>query len=254
VTDRGTYLYAVTRAPAVTPDVAALDNGTIRLVEHRDLVAVVSGVDLADYGEQGLRTHLEDIRWLERVARGHDAVVAAVAASGPVAPFRLATVFFDDVRMRARLDECYPALLRALERVEGRMEWSVKAVVPQVGEGGDVAADSPPPQLSGADYLARKRDAKQQREAAADRGAALGDTLHQTLSSTVVASRRLPAQDVRLTGHKGTMVLNAAYLVDNEAAQAFTDLVAELRSQNPEAVVEAHGPWPPYSFATLDDP
>ena len=207
MSDEGTYLYAVTRSPPVAPDVSALEDGTIRLVEHRDVVAVVSDVDLADYGEDGLRTHLEDIRWLEKVARGHDAVVAAAAATGPVAPFRLATVFFDDERMRARLDECYPALLRALERVEGRMEWSVKAVVPESGDGDqpsdaetDQSADQP---LSGADYLARKRDLKQQREAAADRGAALADLLHQTLSGTVIASRRLPAQDVASDGPQG---------------------------------------------------
>jgi hypothetical protein len=257
VTDTGTYLYAVTRHPAAAVEVAGLDEAPIRLVEHRGLVALVSDVDLADYGEEGLRTNLEDLRWLETVARGHDAVVRAATAGGPLTPFRLATVFFNDESMLARLDESYDALLRALDRVDDRMEWSVKVLVPdvpadEVSPGTD-AQSTPGRARSGTDYLMQKRAAQQHRESAADRAAGLADDLHQALSTGVVASRRLSPQDPRLTGHKGTMVLNAAYLVDNATADAFVDTVADLHRSHPTVSIDLHGPWPPYSFATLDD-
>ena len=45
---------------------------------------------------------------------------------GP-APLRLATICLDDAGVRARLDEWHHALVQALDRVEGRFEWSVKA-------------------------------------------------------------------------------------------------------------------------------
>ena len=256
MTDTGTYLYAVTRPPAAAVEVSGLDGAPIRLIEHRGLVALVSDVDLADYGEEGLRTNLEDLRWLETVARGHDAVVRAATAGGPVTPFRLATVFFDDESMLARLDESYDALLRALERVDDRMEWSVKVVVPdapadETSPGADET--TPSPAGSGTDYLMQKRAAQQRRESVADQAAGLADELHRALSTGVVASRRLSPQDPRLTGHEGTMVLNAAYLVDNTSAEVFVDTVAELHRSHPSVSIDVHGPWPPYSFATLDD-
>ena len=39
-----------------------------------DLAALLSPVPLAEYGDERLREHLEDISWLERTARAHEAV------------------------------------------------------------------------------------------------------------------------------------------------------------------------------------
>jgi hypothetical protein len=219
---------------------------------------MVSDVDLTVYGEEGLRANLENLRWLETVARTHDAVVREAASTGPVAPFRLATVFFDDQSMRAHLDECLDALRRALDRVDGRMEWSVKVIVPEdEGKGeGESAAAAPtgtPAPGSGAEYLMRKRVAQQRRAEAADAAAGAADAVHRALSAEAVASRRLNPQDPRLSGHKGSMVLNAAYLVDDAAADAFMRSVTHVRRHQPNAQIDVQGPWPPYSFATLDD-
>ena len=101
------------------------------------LIAVVSDVDLVEFGEEGLRANLERLEWLEEVARGHDAVVQAVAALGPTAPLRLATICLDDGGVRRRLDEWYHALELVLDRVQGRMEWSVKAFAPHSRRGAD---------------------------------------------------------------------------------------------------------------------
>ena len=78
------------------------------------------------------------------------------------------------------------------------------------------------------------------------------EKIHEALSSRSVASRRLPPQDPRLTGHEGTMVLNAAYLVDAGDEAAFTAEVQALRDAHPGLVLDQGGPWPPYSFAMLE--
>ena len=107
-TGTGRYLYAITRG-VTNDDVAAaavgLGGSDVDVVDHRGLQAVVSTVRLEEFGEEGLRRNLEDLAWLETVARGHDAVVQAVAAHGPTAPLRLATICLDDDGVRARLDE-----------------------------------------------------------------------------------------------------------------------------------------------------
>jgi len=48
------------------------------------------------------------------------------------------------------------------------------------------------------------------------------------------------------------MILNAAFLVTSEEGEAFRAEVARLAELHPDVTVEVEGPWPPYSFATLD--
>ena len=63
----------------------------------------------------------------------------------------------------------------------------------------------------------------------------------------------MPPQDPRLSGHEGRMTLNAAYLIDVADADAFAQAVERLAAAYPEARLSTAGPWPPYSFATLEE-
>jgi hypothetical protein len=253
--DRGSYLYAISRG--VTDDdlsdTTGLRGARLRVVGHRGLAAVVSDVPLDEFGEEGLRHNLEDLAWLEETARAHDDVVHATARRGPTAPMRLATVCIDDGSVRTRLEEWHDQLVRALDRVAGRAEWSVKAFAPPV----DAASPTPVPDAgtgTGTSYLMRRRAEVAQRERAADVAIVLADRVHADLAAHAVASRRLSPQDPRLSGHEGTMILNGAYLVDAGDEAAFTATIRRLGEDNPEFRLSAQGPWPPYSFATVDDP
>lgn len=255
MTETGCYMYAVARgiSRGDLTAVTGLRDAPLRLIEHRNLTAVVSDVDLDEFGEAGLRQHLEDLGWLEEVARTHHAVVNEVATRAPTAPLRLATICLGDDNVRARLDEWHDALERTLSRIKGRMEWSVKAFAPQV----EAEATPPPPGApgtgAGAAYLMRRKAEAERREKDADRAAALADELHAALSRHAVASRRLAPQDRKLTGHHGTMTLNGAYLVDDADLSEFLAAAQELNDLHPEARIELQGPWPPYSFATLEE-
>jgi hypothetical protein len=229
-----------------------LDGAPLEVVEHRGLCAVVSDVDLDEYGEDGLRRNLERLEWLEEAARCHDAVVQHVSRQGPTAPLRLATICLDDAAVRTRLDEWHLALEQVLDRVEGRLEWSVKAIAPAVA-GTAVPADRQPVASGGgAAYLQRKRDQSLARQDAEEVAMRAAEEVHRALSAVSVASRRLPSQDPRLTGHQGTMTLNGAYLVDIDEGAAFESRVRSLVTAHPDTVIDVRGPWPPYSFATLE--
>jgi Gas vesicle synthesis protein GvpL/GvpF len=257
VAETGRYLYAVCRGLELSDleGVSGLDGSPLELVHDEGLVAVVSDVDLDEYGEEGLRRNLEDLGWLEHAARGHDAVVQAAARVVPTAPLRLATICFDDNAVHERLREWYGDLVRVLDRIEGRLELSVKVLAAPgpAAQPRQVAAASTPG--AGADYLRQKQSESRARvdeEAAAADAAA---RVHDELASVSVASRLLPAQDPRLTGHEGTMVLNGAYLVEAEEVGAFTTLAHRLADQLEAGLtLDCRGPWPPYSFAVLDQP
>lgn len=246
------YLYAISRGvddEALT-GIRGLEGAPVQRVSHRGLDAVVSDVALDTFGEEGLRQHLEDLRWLEDVARGHDDVVRAVAAHGPTAPLRLATICLDDDGVRARLDEWGDDLAEVLDRISGRGEWSVKVVAPPTGE----SAEPDPAPTSGAEFLRRRKAQAEQREQRHSAAAAVADEVHQELTGRAVASRLLAPQDPPLTGLAGTMLLNAAYLVDLDRADDFSTAVDDLASRHPELSVDGAGPWPPYSFAVLEQP
>jgi hypothetical protein len=251
----GRYLYAITRGvdSDAMADTVGLGGGALEAVDHRGLTAVVSTVRLEEFGEEGLRRNLEDLAWLETVARGHDAVVQAVAAHGPTAPLRLATICLDDDGVRARLDEWHDALNEVLDRVQGRMEWSVKTFAREAAE---VEPNAPAPAAegkgAGVAYLQRKRESTQRRQQSEERALQVAEEIHAALAQHSVASRRLAPQDPRLTGHEGVMTHNGAYLVPVEESDAFAATIATLAEQHPEAHVEAGGPWPPYSFAVLE--
>jgi len=258
VAEQGRYLYAIARGldPATVEGVRGLDGAPVETVDHRGLIALVSTVDLAEYGEEGLRRNLEDLTWLEKVARGHDTVIHAVAGAAVTAPLRLATICLDDDGVRARLDEWHDALETALDRVQGRAEWAVKAYArtgPSEQAPAEVADDQGTPgKGAGLAYLQRKKGQAHQQAQSQERAMQVAEQVHEALAARCVASRRLAPQDPRLTGHEGAMTLNGAYLVDEAEGDAFAAAVQELAETYPDAHLTLAGPWPPYSFASLD--
>jgi len=257
VGETGRYLYVVTRDldPAALVDLPGLGGGSLELVEYEGLLAVVSSVDLDEYGEEGLRANLENLDWLEGAARCHDAVVQAVAAVAPAAPLRLATICLDDDAVRLRLREWHAALVQILDRVQGRSEWSVKIFTderrpPAPAHAGGSGPDDERP--SGAAYLQRKKADTEARLAGETAALEVVEQVHETLAGYAEATRVLPAQDPRLTRHEGTMLHNGAYLVEAAREPDFVACVTRLVAAHPHVTIDLRGPWAPYSFAMLD--
>jgi len=222
VTEEARYMYAITRGlgPEALAHSTGLRDAGLEVVEHRGLAAVVSSVDLGEFGEDALRKNLERLEWLEEVVRVHDAVIRSTTALGPTAPMRLATICRGDDEVRRRVDEWFFALEQVLDHVEGRMEWSIVILVPSQTSAPDAAC--------------------------------LGDEVHDALTSLSAASRRLPIQDPRLTGRSGTMLFHGAYLVDADSGPAFESHVRSLAEAHPALEISCRGPGAPYSFAMLE--
>jgi hypothetical protein len=253
----GLYCYALTRG--LEPDVLTwclgIGEAPLRLVDGDGLAAVVSEVDLEEFGEEGLRRNLEDLGWLETVATAHDRVTRHVAERTPTAPLRLATVFLGEETLRAQLAQWRERAVRTLDRIEGREEWSVKAYADPAARSAaqEEPASSDEGMGAGKAYLLKRRAATQQREAQAQADSELAARMHETLTRAAVAGRRLAPQDRRLTQHVGEMILNGSYLLDRAQVASFKQTVEGLGSEHGHVRVELAGPWPPYSFASLDE-
>jgi hypothetical protein len=242
------YAYGITPASVSLPhDVRPLtDAGQLGIVEVDDLALLVSPVrpdelrvDEGDLSESGR---------LALLVRGHDAVVRAAAGAGPVLPLRFGTVVRDEAAARRLLREHHDSACDQLQRIGSAREWGVKLVrradaVP-VHSSADDRRD-----VTGTEYLTRRRQALAQHEAADAGAQRAADLLLATLRPHV-------SQTLRRDGSPGSgLLLDLAFLVPLGAEEAFTAAAGELAE--PFAAdglaVEVSGPWAPYSFVSLGD-
>ncbi|MGH3757913.1 GvpL/GvpF family gas vesicle protein [Actinophytocola sp.] len=255
MTEHGTWVYAVARGldPGLLAELTGVADETVRPIGEGGLTAVAGSVPLATFGEAALRRNLEDLDWLAGVARAHDAVVTALARSGPAAPFRLATVYFDDARVSSLLRDQAHGLHEALDRITGRSEWGVKAVldVSRLPEHTPAGA-GPEPSGAGAAYLRRKREQRTARELVERLAVEWAEEIHTALAALAVDARHHRPQSSALAGTSSPMILNAAYLVDDGAADEFARAVhGQGERREKEVTLELTGPWPAYSFASI---
>jgi hypothetical protein len=258
-----TYVYAVARHSAALARAAAAITGVSGAPVHlvpdaaSALAAVASPVPEDDFHEAALRRHLEDLGWLEALARAHHGVIETLAARTTVLPLRLATVYLDDERVRATLHDRQELFLDRLERLDGHVELGVKLYVDT-----DVASDIPPPAATspqpalspGRSYLRRRRaeqDTRNDTYRAAEQAAARIET---TARTHAVERARHRIQEGELATGPGTNISNDAYLVPAGHADAFRTEAAHSTDGLTGVRVDITGPWAPYSFATLPDP
>ncbi|MER5396892.1 GvpL/GvpF family gas vesicle protein [Streptomyces sp. NPDC002599] len=208
------YVYAICRPfpAALSAELAGVGGVPPRLLRHDGLIAVVGSVPERDFDAEPLRRRLEDVHWLEATARAHQGVIDALTAVTSPLPLRLATVLRDDSGVRVMMDERREDFERALDRLDGRVEWDVKVYA----ETADASGKS-------GEFTRR---------------------LHGTLSECAEENRLLTPRNPE----EGSRILDAAYLVPRADSGEFLERVNGSVGEEPGMRVELTGPWAAYSF------
>ncbi|MFI6012412.1 GvpL/GvpF family gas vesicle protein [Streptomyces sp. NPDC051243] len=249
------YVYAVCRPfrSALQAQLTGVAGAPPKQLTHHGLVAVVSAVPEADFAEEPLRAHLEDLDWLAATARAHQQVIDALTVVTTPLPLRLATVFRDDSGVRTMMEAREEDFGRVLDRLEGRVEWGVKVYAEPAAAEGETAAPAATGRagadaVSGRDYLRRRRSQTRAREDRWQNAAVFAGRLHEKLSAFAEESRLHAPQNSALSGASGQNVLNAAYLVPRADSEEFVELVDREKDDAPGIRLELTGPWAAYSF------
>jgi Gas vesicle synthesis protein GvpL/GvpF len=250
------YVYGIASAKTEIPkDLAGIDpRYEVFLVEEGGLAALVSHVSLAEFGEEPLHENLNDVGWLEEKARAHEHVLDIALQCATVVPLRLCTIYSGEEQVREMLAEERAVMVDALERLDGKAEWGVKAIAePGALEHAAAQGSSAGAEVeasAGTAYMQRKSQqarAKAEVEELADEWAA---SIHDRLADAGSEALLNPLQRPEVSGHEGDMLLNGVYLIEDAAIPAFRELVdrlaEEYRAQG--VSVELTGPWPPYNF------
>lgn len=281
--DAVTYVYAVARDSDALRESAAelvgVGGAAVRVVAgtdgdssgsgsgqegtagHGEVAFVASSVNARDFDEAALRRHLEDLEWLEAVARAHHAVIETLAGATTVLPLRLATVYLDDDRAREALDAGRAGFVRLLARLEGHVEWGVKIYVDAAAEspGPDAGAAAPAPGAAdaglgpGRSYLRTRRAQRSSRERAHEAARTAAERIEAAGHAYATDRARHRVQQGELAGSGGENVVNDAYLLREDRSHAFRTEVARAAEDLPGVRVEITGPWVPYSFTTPPD-
>ncbi|MFI1436635.1 GvpL/GvpF family gas vesicle protein [Streptomyces lydicus] len=252
------YAYAVARDPDGSleealgglPGVADAPVRLVRTGGRADVVVAVSEVPARDFEEGALRAHLEDLDWLEDVARAHHRVIEALAERTTVLPLRLATVYLDEERVRLMLEERLAAFADRLSALDAHVEWGVKVYVEAPAEAAPRAGPPEPDLSPGRAYLKRRGAQRHAREDAyrdAEEAARRIDAAARPYAVDRVQHR---PQQGELARGPGENVVNDAYLVSQEHAESFRTDVLRAAEGLSGVRVEVTGPWAPYSFAT----
>ncbi|NTW02221.1 MAG: GvpL/GvpF family gas vesicle protein [Oscillochloris sp.] len=260
------YTYAIGRPkPGVCPEskqILGVDpHHPVRAIAHGDLQMLVSEVSLADYDLGALKAHLEDRSWLEFLAMAHQRVMTELLESYTLLPLKLCTLYIDEERAQAALVDNAEAFRTALNRIEGAVEWGIKAYCNKAALA--AWAEHSAPQLSqlansvatasaGARYMLQKRLQRAAQQASDDLRRNYAYASHQQLSSQARAAVQNPLQPAQIHGCADDMVLNSAYLVDTASEAAFTATIEALRTQYEPCGFHfvLTGPWPAYSFSS----
>jgi Gas vesicle synthesis protein GvpL/GvpF len=253
------WAYCVLRASDPHPSgmMGVEESVVVQCEEVAGLVALVSRVPQSEFAAEPLRANLNDLAWLERVARQHEAVLEATLATSTIVPLRMCTIYESAESVRLMLEREHDSLVEALRVLDGRVEWAVKVLVNREtlmeSARQDAEASSPdqgPGRGEGGAYMLQRRRDRAAREAAEATAAEVAEQVHSRLQDWAVNATIRPPQNRELSGHQGDMLLNAAYLVERERSEELPRLVAGLENHYRELGVriELTGPWPPYNF------
>ncbi|MGE0448324.1 MAG: GvpL/GvpF family gas vesicle protein [Vicinamibacterales bacterium] len=258
---RATYVYCAV-ASSIRPAPSGLRGlprtGEVRLLDvDRGLWLVVADAPLATYGEAHLAARLGDLRWVSRAAVAHDRVVEAFRGADAVLPMKLLTLFASDERALQYAAEMRETLDRLVTRVKRHDEWGLRLTLGSphrpTARGPRAAASTASTVAraqSGAQYLARKKAARDEGAERTARGRTLAEELCASLARHASAVRRRGDDGIGADGRGRSLLLDAAMLVPRAQAARFSAAAARrARALAPDGFdLVLTGPWPPYSF------
>lgn len=248
------YLYGVVAAHEAPPPAELTDADArqpLEAVTEGPLAAVVSRVPAEEFAENELRSHLNNMDWVETVARGHERVLDELCRRTTVIPMRLCTVYKTEGGIREMLLRESEALLAALEHLDGKTEWGVKVFFERPRASRAPSRDAASSEEgSGAAYMDHRRLERDRARQVDEQVEAAVSEIHERLDSLSEESTLNPPQRPEVSAHPGEMVLNGAYLIEHGNETEFyaeTDaLQSRFASVGLELVVT--GPWPAYNF------
>jgi hypothetical protein len=259
------YVYGIVPeelAPSSLP--SGLDDAGVSLERDGGIAALVSRLDASAYSPDVIERNSADVEWLSPRAMAHDRVLTWASDRGGVVPLPMFSVFSGSDAVRSMLRDRAPQLVSTLERVARGREYALRAyrvdaellaviatLSPRLEELAASAASASPGQR----YLLERKLEGQKRAELKTVTQEIVDEIVRELSAHAIDAVRsqIPrVTDAEQLAGRGTMVLNAAFLVAPDRLTAFQKTLTTLIERRGQQGFrfDFTGPWPPYHVAT----
>lgn len=247
------------------------DSGVIiERPEGERVAAIVSVLDGQEYAPAALEAKSADIEWLSPRAVAHDRVLtwASDRGGGAVVPLPMFSLFSGRDAVRAMLREREEQLASMLAlvargrelalrvyRVDAELLATITDLSPRLsGLAATAAAASP-----GQRYLLERKLESEKKAEVRSVTRRIVDRIVDALGRDAIQVVRSPIPRVAegggdtsgtAPGSRGTMVLNAAFLVADDRREGFQKTLTTLVAEDGEHGFrfDFTGPWPPYHF------
>ena len=213
-------------------------------IHYRDLAAVVSRAPLQVYDptRENALTH-EHVNEVVMIDNGLTPV-----------PMSFGTLFKTESDTVEFLKDTYEALHEVLTKMKDKLEFGLKAnwdreeVLAEIERENEEIRrlkDEIMKNQNASTYFARMQLGRLVEQALADKSEAYVRDIYDYLADAAIASR-----SVKVIGDK--MIMNAAFLVARDRADAFDAKVHEIdKKYEGKLTFRYTGPWPPYNFVTI---
>lgn len=236
----------------------------LELLMLDDFYVIVKYVSESEYSEENFKKNLSDIQWLETNAREHVRVINTFIENSTVIPFKFGTIYNSKVSLKKFIKDYADSLIENFHHIEEKEEWSIKiycdrkALCEQIDELSEETAALEKQIMASAPgkafFLQRKK--KELIENELDRICKnYGQEYYaefKNMSESTNLNNLLPKA---FTGREDIMILNAAFLVSKNKVADFIKRADTLSKKdgNSGFIIEATGPWPPFSFISIKE-
>jgi hypothetical protein len=223
------YLYCLLRAIREPPaQLRGIDGAAVRAVPLGRLAAWVS-----DTVESSVAVTTER-------ATAHDTVVRAALKMETPLPARFGQIVGDEEALAQAVQARRDQLEKALDRVAGAVEMTVRLLVPGGAGGVSSRSRTSGRGTSGRDYLEQVAAAqREERNVLAEM-----EIARERVRSVVRGLVR--AESFHATA--GSSMATLSHLVSREHIDKYRSALLVLRNEEPTLAIMVSGPWAPYSF------
>lgn len=243
------YVYAIGRAGhPLPPDVSGVESGS--------LAAFYSLVDDVEYNQAVIDARSKDVEWLGAIGYRHQSMMAALMRGGTIIPLRAFTLFASEERLRAHLQAERAQFEKILERLEGKLEWTLRiefdpgrwndAIVRRV-DTLRALADEAESAAAGKAFLLRKKLDDEKKRASRDAEQQVVGEVEQAVLAKLACDTVAETRQQRSGGFPQIDVL-----INRDEEARLQELRDELerRFEADGVAIALTGPWPPYTFAS----
>ena len=260
--DKLIYIYCISDSPFQSNNQSWM-NGLSSLT-YGKFFAIVKSVSSNEFSEENLKKNFADLAWIEMHAREHIRIITEVMKDSSVIPFKFGTIFNSKESLGIFISDYSETLADNLRNTKGREEWSLKIYCDrtilnqQINELSEEVSNLDQEiarSMPGKAFLLKRKKVELIGLEIEKIMRKCGQTIYEEIAS---ASEHIKVNNIlpkEVTERTDDMILNISCFISQNKIDDFLSIVSESsrKFDNSGFTIDAAGPWPPFSFISIQE-